>query len=386
MDGADQHLTGEGESWIIPRPNLDLMRLPIEFKWEVTRRHPYYLRFWELARSAHLSPSNDSQQREQEETAKLILLAIGVSGCPATPTTTFQELGGEVLGEIWRDGAIVPMTYRALVSMLLAGLPQNVVRDLGALFVSASEESGDPTSRLFTMLSRLDQIPHEVLDQAVSRPIVGVNLHAPQKRIVDALAELVRQLKEQEKIQETRRRDDKYAKYLDVWDQREGWTGSDYDLEKEKTLRRIALENSESISTIASQYRSAFRMIVGRVYSPELWARVIGFIKVYDWVLVDELPARYRRSIVRESQSPNPSVVSETRLMSSRSDSDDPISLLNTIGISADELSYAELAMDIQALIVKRKDDDEILTELELKSPDAQALVQYFRERHADSL
>ncbi len=44
------------ESWIILRPLEVLMDLPFTFRWEVTRRHPCYLRLWELARG-HYSES-----------------------------------------------------------------------------------------------------------------------------------------------------------------------------------------------------------------------------------------------------------------------------------------------------------------------------------------
>src|ERR1019366_524699 len=172
MDSNDKGAE-KAESWIIPRPTSVLMNLPIEIRWEVTRRHPYYLRFWQLAQKYHRQPSDDEQERRFEESARLILLAIGVSGCPPEPTTTFQELDGEMLGEIWRDGAITPMTYRALIGTLLTGLPPNIARDLSGLFAFAAEVAGDRTAHLFASLTRLDHLRHEIHDQAVSRPIVG---------------------------------------------------------------------------------------------------------------------------------------------------------------------------------------------------------------------
>ena len=62
---------------------------------------------------------------------------------------------------------------------------------------------------------------------------------------------------------------------------------------------------------MANRYRSAFRLIVGRDYSPALWARVLGFLKVYEWLDPQELP---RRTLRRPWQDRQPRAVNESAL------------------------------------------------------------------------
>lgn len=75
------------EPWFVPRPPAALMDLPVAYRWEVTRRHPYYLRFRELARRRYSQPSTDPSKLAPERGAVLVLLGIGVSGDPPAPAS-----------------------------------------------------------------------------------------------------------------------------------------------------------------------------------------------------------------------------------------------------------------------------------------------------------
>jgi hypothetical protein len=60
------------ESWFVLSNLQDLRDLPVPFRWEVTRRHPHYLRFWELARDHYQGVSTDPGRQGEELTAALI--------------------------------------------------------------------------------------------------------------------------------------------------------------------------------------------------------------------------------------------------------------------------------------------------------------------------
>ena len=45
-DNPDSQLAAHG---IVARPLFQLRSLPIRFRWEVTRRHPYYQVWWKAA-------------------------------------------------------------------------------------------------------------------------------------------------------------------------------------------------------------------------------------------------------------------------------------------------------------------------------------------------
>ena len=75
---------------IVARPPFQLRSLPVRFRWEATRRHPYYLDWSSGARAHH---DNEPTQHPAEplfrQAAVVVLGAIGVSGRPLDPATDF---------------------------------------------------------------------------------------------------------------------------------------------------------------------------------------------------------------------------------------------------------------------------------------------------------
>jgi hypothetical protein len=268
-----------------------------------------------------------------------------------------------------------------LAGLLLAGLPGPTLAALAEIFGRAAPVDDDNPGQLYALIDGLANLAQEGLDRAPPRAVVALNAHAPAQRITGAVEEFVRDLKAREGIPNTRRRDDKLPEYLAVWDAREGWTGRGYDPGQERTLQEITLDRKKPLSTVANHYTAAFYWIVGRDYTPELWARLVGFYKAAMFHDVDELPARYR-VLVSERHGPAP--VPESRL--ARRGDRPPPRPVNTAGVNPDELSLNVLVVDIQTLIAKGSDNRSIIEELELTSPDAPLLVEYLRRRHLDSI
>lgn len=372
----------QGESWFIPRSPTVLMDLPVTCRWEVTRRHPYYLRFWQLAHRHHKQPSDDPQQRDRERSAAQIILAIGLSGNPQPPGASAESLGTGSLSKGWESGAVAPVTFRGLAGLLLTGLPAEVRQQIGQLLVASGKPGDDEQRQKYDLLTSLSRLQHPVLDAFPNRPMVGVNIQAPQRVIVEAMEKLVRQWKEEQAIPERRRRDDKLEEYLAVWDRREGWAGDHYDGSQEQTLRQIARQLTVPISTVANRYRSAFRLITGRDYTPALWARVLGLLKLTEWVDPDYLP---RHSGHRPWRSPQRQPVSET-VLSAHGASEGPQRILNTAGVGEDEIAMVDLVLDIQQLLALGRSNEAIAAELDLSGPDVLAMVNFFRQRQEDAL
>jgi hypothetical protein len=373
---------GAGESWFVPRPSSALMDLPVAYQWEVTRRHPYYLRFWPLAHRYHSGPSTDPQQRALEAAAALILRGIGVSSDPPAPGSTLESLGAGSLSQAWESGAVAPITFRGLVGMLLAGLPPDLLGEVGRLLQECGAAAGQGTGERYRFLMDLFALRHPALDAFPPRPVIGVNVSAPQRVITEAMERLTRQWKDQLDIGERRRRDDKLDEYLAVWDLREGWRIDRYDGSQERTLREIAQELKVAVSTAANRYRSGFRLIVGREYSPALWARVLGFLKVSDWLDPQELP---RRTLRRPWRDRRPREVPESVLQAPGAGREAP-GLLNTAGVSDGEIADVELVLDIQHLVAEGWSNAEIVTELELTAPGAEEMIEFLRQRHQELL
>src|SRR4051812_45387607 len=77
---------------LLPRPPGQLRALAIPFRWEVTRRHPYYLTFWTSARRFHFrEPLQCAGEELLREAAMAILGSIGVSGPPFDPAIEFDQ-------------------------------------------------------------------------------------------------------------------------------------------------------------------------------------------------------------------------------------------------------------------------------------------------------
>src|SRR5688572_15352595 len=108
MAAQDEENQHGGRSWLLFRPPNVTMSMPLEFRWEFTRRHPYYVQFWQLAKRHHEQASQDSEQRARERAAMQILGGIGVAGSmvPPDPQLGPEALGHGDLGAVWRSGAI----------------------------------------------------------------------------------------------------------------------------------------------------------------------------------------------------------------------------------------------------------------------------------------
>jgi hypothetical protein len=370
------------EPWFIPRPSILLMDLPVNLRWEVTRRHPYYLRFWHLAHQHHQQPATDPQQRALEESAVLVLRAIGVSDDPPPPAASAESLGAGSLSSGWESGAVAPVTFRGLAGMLLADLPPEARLELGHFLTASAAPAEDPSSQRYQFLSELHRLRHAAFDASPNRPVVGINVNAPQRVVVQAVEELVRRWKEESGVPERRRRDDKLQDYLAVWDLREGWVSDHYDSLREQTLRQIAQQLKAPTSTVANRYRSAFRMIIGCEYAPERWARVLGFLKVAEWLGPEELPRRTLRRPWRDRQR---RAVPESVLQAPGAGRE-AAGLLNTLAVSDAEIAYVDLVLDIQELQAKGRSNAEIVAVLELTSPDAEQMLDYLRQRQQDRL
>jgi hypothetical protein len=359
------------------------MDLPHAYRWEVTRRHPYYLRLWELAQRFYEGPSNEIMQRALEKLAAVILRgALGVTAAPPPPGASAESLGLGNLGAAWEKGAVAPMTIRGLLGMAMTDLPPELLVRVGQLFIRCGERLKPEEGKPLAFVSELSSLKEPVLDSLPARPLLSINLHAPLRAITEGVEATVGQWKTEQGIGERRRRDDKLEDYLAVWDRREGWVNDHYDITKELTLREIAQQLRIPLPTAANRYRSAFRLIVGHDYAPSLWAQLIGAPKLLVCFGTDDRP---RRTLRRPWADRQPRAVPEAALQPP-GDSSEGTGMLNTFGTNDLERDYANLLSDIQKMIAEGHSNAEIKTALEMTSSEAEAAIEYLRQRHLDRL
>ena len=356
---------------IVARPMFQLRSLPIPMRWEVTRRNPYYYVWWKAARAEHrkdvIASPEDGLLRQA---AVPILGMIGVSGEPPDPATPFAALGADELEHGWLTGAVHPVSLRGLAAILLAGLPKESLGQLGMIFLEAAcDDVENRPPRMIESMQRLTTETWPGLDDYPNEPFVSINPAASERKIGEAIDQLLKQWKGERGLDERRERTDKYEEYLQVWDLREGWHDGVYDRGTEQTFAEIAATTKRSISTLCNQYCRAFELIVGQPYSRELWLQLFGPIKLAD--VLGAGMARTRRPTASPTRRPVPeSVVSNPVAEKS------PPSVIATAE-SRDDAGYQQLLADITTMFDLGRTNAQICEELDL-APDA---VAYLRRR-----
>ena len=364
---------------IIPRPQFQLRSLPVRHRWEVTRRHPYYQLWWKSAQSQHRNlPTEQPAEIGLRQAAVVILGMIAVSGDPPDPVTEFEQLEADQLHRAWLSGAVHPITFRGMAAILLAALPKETLGQLGTCLVEASrdEEEGGTPHRMLAMVA-LTSLDKPGLDQFPSEPFVSINPAASGRQINESVNALLKDWKGERDLGEQRNRSEKYEEYLRVWDLREGWADGLYAPNSEHTFKELSAELRMSIATINHHYRNAFEIIFGYPYSPELWARTMGIIKLSS--LVVEVPGQVslRRPLFSPTRREIPASV-----VWGGSDGNGQRALGALRIVSGLTPDIAGLVGRIQSLISEGLTDEDIVKQLEL-SPAAVAAVAYLRE-HAD--
>jgi hypothetical protein len=375
MSSTERAEQGQGPFY---RSSQALLRLPLEFRWEVTRRHPYYLHFWQAARTP--PPPADPQARLLNQGAKMLLRAIGFTGQPIDPALDFKHLEDDQLLNAWRDGAIAPLSIRGFVGVL-SRLPAPARLVIGNFLVETADGSDNVEDR-FERSRRLTELPFPELDQHPQLPMISVNLHAADRMILDGMRSQLRQWRQQFNVRSPRRHDARLTSYLRAWDMREGWTGSAYDTQREMRFQEIGRRLKTPLRTIANRYSSAFQHIVGYPYSPELWARIFGPIKLSRHFLGSgEIPrVASRRPLTTKTRRPIP----ETVLQPS-GHSDNATGLVEAANLICDDRQGIDLAIDIHGLIVRGLDDQQIMEKLRLQTDLGARLVAYLRGRLTES-
>lgn len=345
-------------SYLLIRPMEVVKQLPVEFRWEFTRRHPYYLQFWQPAREFHEQPSTDEEIRALQEAASLILTAVNVAEneSPLDPRNEFAMLGADVIGSAWEGSAVAPAMFRTLAHTLLLTLPKEERAQLGRLFSESAQYETSNQAQMAAFHQRLASLPGEVWKSFPGAPIISINLQAPQRAIAEAIETLVRRWKQEQGITEIRRREDKLEEYLTVWDLREGWVDGAYDGTREKQFHEIAEQLRVPLPTIQSRYQAAFKILTGHDYQPELWIRLFGPIKL---ARVNNPVGNSRLALYRPWRTRNRRPVSESVLLPGRRDGDAP-RFLESAGITPSNIGLIELQIDVQDLIERGQTDDQI--------------------------
>jgi hypothetical protein len=377
---------GEPGLGVVGRPPGQLYDYPIDVRWEVTRRHPYYQVFWREAKLYCSDQAGDEPARAQlRYAAFLILGAIGVAGEPLDPGTSTGELMANGIDSMFLTGAVQPLTFRAILSMLLRNLPRaecesvaDLISGLGEPETETLDEDGRRRVREMS-LAWLSRTASPFLDSVPKAPLFYVHMGASQRSIVRDMEDQVRLWQARRGIEPSKVQSAKLADYLEVWDLRERWTGSAYDASAEPTFADVAQRlGIASISTVANRYKAAFAMITGHEFTPELWWRLFGPLKYSK--LIGDPAAALSAPIRRHLRSPARRPAPDSRV-SPASERPHDVGLVEAGSAVGDFTDAMNLFMDLEELIERGLGDEEIAEKLDLEDP---GVVASARARIAD--
>lgn len=363
--------TDREQQWIWPRSKQILNGLSVPAQWEVTRRHPYYQILWRPARAENpdeFSPNDTSF-------ARLLLNAIGVSGEYAPPGTPFSELVPDGINSAWHQDAISQVSVRSLVLMLIRSLDEKAKRNLADVFQLAAAINPQDTPAFHPFVKMLCKDSHPGFDLILPGSVFAVNTQASDQAISDTLTNVMKELRKEQGIPNTRRREDRLEDYLAVWDLREGWNGEQYDFTQQKPLKGIARDFKISTSTAENRYCSAFRRIIGYDYHIDCYIRTMGLLRTKEWT-----KARFGRPLNPRRRRPVPM----TTLSSGRSsDSCEEVrTSMETPLFMLDDIAWTETCLDVRTLLEMGRSLEEMQEELELDEDATRAVIDYVATLH----
>lgn len=380
FSSLDQANSGDSPYQLVGRPTEQFASLPVQYRWEASRRHPYYQLCWSEAANAAPFEQFLAQMRANQDLLGLvrqfavaILGKIGFWGPPPSPDTTFNKLSQGILSQPWMRGAVFPLSYRALIAITLDSLSQKTLLEVGQSFLIAAnaENENHELSPKIVALQSLNGNKAADLDAIPNSPLFAINPYTSERDVVSAMRVILGKLKEMHSIPNRRDRSPKYETYLKVWDLREGWQNGHYDSSKEKKLVDIAKRLKLSMATAHNHYRSAFELVTGHRYSPELWFAIMGAYKL-NLLALDGSGLSLKRPRVKRSKSKIPrgkQVAIET--------AGHPTTQKSGYGME-------ELYADIRGLIDQGASNEQIAVELGLKL-DPESYLPRIREMLSNS-
>lgn len=340
----------------LPRPFFQLRSLPIRFRWEVTRRHPYYQTHWRRALDEHNRVTVDGGNVDHgQPSATAILGLIGVAGEPIDPAMEFPDPDLKGMKAGWLSDVIQPISYRGILGLLLCSVPKADLEEVGRLFSLAGKEdtAEGPPNAAFA-LNELVTADRPSLNKYPDEPLVSINPAATKRQVGQSLKALLHAWKEERGLAEQRIRDDDYNELLQVWDLREGWSSGRYDRAADQSYLEIATKLGRPMATVVSQYRRAFDLITGYEFSPPKWATFFVAVKLQE--LTPGLLAKIHRRQPLQSpvRRPVPEAVLSPKVQGAEQ------GLIQATLDRSSDADFNQLITDLFELIARGKSDAEL--------------------------
>ena len=360
-------------SWVIPRPQEVIAHLPLQYQWEFTRRHAYYVMFWAPSEMHVLNQLSDEPIDDfVSEISKIILAQIGVSSPTIPPDREWNDIAPGDEWSPWTSGALGRIGLRGLASALVTTQSKDTLKSLSLLLWDASQLSESDITGQYRLLRRITEGDYPGFDSLLPKLIVSINPASSEAAIKSAIKTIVRDYRDESGMPSTRIRADKFDEYLRIWDLREGWNGGTYEGSKASKLEQIAVETGKNVSTIRDHYKAAFRLITGQEYSPEIYYQVLRYFQIL--------------GLIGSSDGPKPRRAGRTKSVAGVNESElsvDANTLANVAARANGILDEDDNRIIIEA-IHSDKSTADIVAEFDLE-PHVFGLIEDFRERLSES-
>ncbi len=340
----------------------------MDMRWELTRRHPYYLSLWRTAARFYEPDKATSESIKLFSVGAVLLLArIGVSGPPLDPALPADEVAPAEGAMTFLAGSIMPAPLRMMANLLAAELEPETLDALGKLFIRRAElrtrhgggwaETADGVENLSEFLLLRDY----ALDSCQRADVVSINLEASDKLLKRDLVTYAKTRRTMRPVRATKIRPAQFRQILDAWDAREGWTGSAYDIPRESHFKNMAFGSRVSVTTLFARYRRAFELVSGHEYSLENWVRLFYVQKLFAGTPRTVTTAGRTKPIIRgrrRTSGPAPKVVLVGNFEIGRAH--------ELTKQAQNESGYAQLWIDLVDRLRAGKSNEQIRQELDL--------------------
>ncbi|TWU39888.1 hypothetical protein Q31b_32030 [Novipirellula aureliae] len=265
---------------MLRRPERHLDRLTVEFRWEVTRRHPVYLQLWQVHQaSQEMSPPGSWQELRQIEDVISACNAIRVVSEPVDPALSFAELSAMDPSGLFHCNALQPITVKMMLGLIGKHLSSDSLRQVAQSFTRLADGKDgalDTNEALIAFAEIINSVEPE-MEAVMPGPFYVVSPVAPREQWQEDMARCQNYWREQLNLEPSRDRPRDYSNYLRAWDLSEGFGGGRYNRDGAKSFAEVGRVLSKDESTIRRWYHRAFFLITGHEFSNENWHSVMGF-------------------------------------------------------------------------------------------------------------
>jgi len=287
---------------MLVRPERHLERLTLQYRWEVTRRHPVYLQLWQIYQTMKTqSPPITWEHLRQSLDVINACNAIKMVSEPVDPSLSFEALRDEDASGLFFSNALQPVSVKTILGVVARSLSTPSLRKVADVFnayADGRERKTGPEEATVAYGDLVNSNDPE-FSGLLSVPFYVLSPVAPYEQLRADITACQAHWRERLGLKETRDRPRDNLNYLNAWDTCEGFFEGRYHRDLVRSFAQVGQELKKSESTIRRWYRKAFFLISGHEYSAENWRSLMGMQQVNGFFGLTVSPVTRKRLSAR---------------------------------------------------------------------------------------